>query len=153
MQLTTANGSRSYIFYAVAPHRLFMLDTFSTFAGTGVVDVQLGTLDNSTLSGTYGMAGASIGQDDTEVVAWFSANGASPTGSIQGIEDLIARGQLSSVLLTATYVVTANGRTFVTPVPPGNVLGVADYIFYLVSNTQADMLGMQPTLDGSVLLQ
>ncbi|MBZ5597227.1 MAG: Ig-like domain-containing protein [Acidobacteriia bacterium] len=153
VQLTTDNGSRSYIFYAVAPHRLFMLDTFSPFAGTGVVDVQLGTLDNSTLAGAYGMAGASIGQDSTEVSAWFTANGASPTGSIQGIEDLIAQGSPSSVLLTATYVVTANGRTFVTPVPPGNLLGVTDYIFYVVSNTQADMLGMQPALDGSALLQ
>jgi hypothetical protein len=153
IQLTTANGNRSYIFYAVASHRLFMLDTFSAFAGSGAVDSQLGTLDNSTLSGTYGMAGASIGQDDTEVAAWFVANGVSPTGSIQGIEDLVARGEPSSVLLTATYVVTANGRTFVTPVPPGNALGVADFIFYVISDMQADMLGMQPALDGSVLLQ
>jgi hypothetical protein len=57
------------------------------------------------------------------------------------------------VLLTATYVVTANGRTFVTPVPPGNALGVADFIFYVISDMQADMLGVQPALDGSVLLQ
>jgi uncharacterized protein YjdB len=151
--LTTANGSRSYIFYAVAPHRLFMLDTFSTFAGSGAADAQLSTLDNSTLVGTYAMAGASIGQSDTEVSAWFSANGASPTGSIQGIEDLIASGKPSSVMLTATYTVSANGRTFVTPVPPGNLLGVADFVFYVVSSSQTDMLGMQPALDGSVLLQ
>ena len=149
MQLTTANGSRSYIFYLVATNRFLMLDTFTTFAGTGPADSQLGTLDNTTLSGTYAMTGASIGQEDTEVSAWLSADGA---GNLQGVEDQFAKGKPSSAVVSATYVVSPNGRTFVTP-DPNFPLAVGDFIFYLVSSTQADMLGVQPALDGSVLMQ
>jgi hypothetical protein len=125
-----------------------MLDTFSTWAGAGAADFQYITLDDATLSGVYALSGASIGQNDTGVSMWVVADGA---GNLSGVADVIANGVPSSLVMTATYSVTANGRTFVSLTNPP--IGVQSFILYLVSNTDANMLGSQPALDGSVQLQ
>jgi hypothetical protein len=147
MQLTTDNGARTYIFYMVSDSRVYMLDTFTPWAGTGAADLQSDSLVNGTLSGTYALSGASVGQNDTEVSMWLNADG---NKNINGIADVFANGVASSLVMTATYNVTPNGRTLVT-LP--NPVGVESFIFYVVSKTQADVLGSQPALDGTLLLQ
>jgi hypothetical protein len=148
MQATTNSGIRLYIFYVVNPSRLYMLDEFSPWAGTGAADLQFLTLNNSILSGTYALSGASIGQNDTEVSIWMTADGA---GNFHGIADLVANGVPSSVIVNASYSVTPNGRTFVQLLPPP--VGAQSFILYLVSGNEAKMLGSQPALDGNLLLQ
>jgi hypothetical protein len=148
MQATSNNGARGYIFYAVNPSRLYMLDEFSTWAGTGAADLQFLTLNNSILSGTYALSGASIGQNDTEVSIWLTADG---TGNFNGIADVMANGVPSSIIMTANYSVTPNGRTFVQLLPPP--VGAQSFILYLVSSSEAKMLGSQPALDGNLLAQ
>jgi hypothetical protein len=148
MQATSNNGARGYIFYAVNPSRLYMLDEFSTWAGTGAADLQFLTLNNSILSGTYALTGASIGQNDTEVSIWLTADGA---GNFTGIADVVAGGAPSSIIMTASYSVTPNGRTFVQLLPPP--VGAQSFILYLVSSSEAKMLGSQPALDGNLLAQ
>jgi hypothetical protein len=147
MQITTDNGNRSYRFYMLSPTRIYMLDTFTTWAGTGPADSQVATPDNSTLKGTYALNGASIGQDDTGLSMWLTADGA---GHFSGVADLIQHGEPASVVVNATYQVTDNGRTFVMPSHP---VGVVNFVFYVVSEQQAQVLGSQPTLDGALRLQ
>ena len=148
LQATSSNGARGYIFYMVSPSRLYMLDEFTTWAGTGAADLQFLTLNNSILSGTYALSGASIGQNDTEVSIWLKADGA---GNFSGIADVAANGVPTSIIMNATYSVTPNGRTFVQLLPPP--VGAQSFILYLVSGSEAKMLGSQPALDGSLLLQ
>jgi hypothetical protein len=148
LQATSNNGARGYIFYMVSPSRLYMLDEFTTWAGTGAADLQFLTLNNSILSGTYALSGSSIGQNDTAVSIWLTADGA---GNFNGIADVVANGVPSSIVMTATYSVTPNGRTFVQLLPPP--VGAQSFILYLVSSSEAKMLGSQPSLDGSLLLQ
>ena len=148
MQATSNNGTRGYIFYVVDPSRLYMLDEFTTWGGTGAADLQFSTLNNSILSGTYALGGASIGQNDTEVSIWLTADGA---GNFHGIADVVANSVPSSIVMIATYSVTPNGRTFVQLLPPP--VGAQSFILYVVSSGEAKMLGSQPALDGNLLLQ
>jgi len=147
MQITTDNGNRSYRFYMLSPTRIYMLDTFTTWAGTGPADSQIASPTNSTLAGTYAVSGASIGQNDTGLSMRLTADGA---GTLIGVADLIQHGVPSSMVVNATYQVTDNGRTFVTLDKP---VGAQSFIFYVVSEQQAQLLGSQPTLDGSLRLQ
>ena len=148
VQATSNSGARGYIFYMVSPSRLYMLDEFTTWAGTGAADLQFLTLNNSILSGIYALSGASIGQNDTEVSIWLTADGA---GNFQGIADVMTNGVPSSIIMNATYSVTPNGRTFVQLLPPP--VGAQSFILYVVSSGEAKVLGSQPTLDGSLLAQ
>jgi hypothetical protein len=125
-----------------------MLDEFTTWAGTGAADLQFLTLNNSILSGIYALSGASIGQNDTEVSIWLTADGA---GNFHGIADVMTSGVPSSIIMNATYSVTPNGRTFVQLLPPP--VGAQSFILYVVSSGEAKVLGSQPTLDGSLLAQ
>jgi hypothetical protein len=148
MSAATTAGPRTYTFYMVAPDHMYMLDNFSTWAGTGPVDQQAVTLTNSTLTGPYGMAGASVGENDTELTMWLSADGG---GAMTGVADLIQAGVPSSVVVTASYSVAANGRTAVIPANPP--VGAQSFVFYVVSSNKAQVLGLQPDLDGTFLLQ
>ena len=148
LQATSNSGARGYIFYMVNPSRLYMLDEFTTWGGTGAADLQFLTLNNSILSGTYALSGASIGQNDTEVSIWLTADGA---GNFSGIADVVANGVPSSIIMQASYSVTPNGRTFVQLLPPP--VGAQSFILYLVSSGEAKVLGSQPALDGNLLAQ
>lgn len=149
---STANDPlpRTFVVYVVSSNRMLMLETYTQWAGTGGADIQSATISNATLTGNYGMAGASIGQDTTEVVGWFNSNAA---GLISGIEDKIVKGTQTSVVLSASYAVTNNGRTLATPTATSGSLGVSDYIFYVLSPAETLLLGAQPALDGSILAQ
>ncbi len=147
---TTDAGERDYTIYMISPSRAYLLENFTTWGGTGSADVQNVTLDNSTLSGSYALSGASIGQNDTALSLWLNADGG---GNIAGVADVISGGIPSSVVVgNTTYNVTPNGRTFVTLPSPSPIV-VQSFTFYVVSPTEAQILGSQPALDGVLLLQ
>jgi hypothetical protein len=140
-------GSRSYIAYLLSPTRLYMLDSFSTSAGTGPGTAQSSSLTNALLSGTYGWATAAVGSDDTVQVLRLTYDG---NGFVTGLVDFLANGITSSVYVNGTYAVTTNGRTTLIP----NVgIGVQTTVFYVANGSEAFSIGAQPAVDGTMLIQ
>jgi hypothetical protein len=109
-------GPYHVVAYLVNPNRAFILGTDSS--GFGEVH-PAGTYTNSSVMGTY--AGSAIYPASAQVVIFsgeFSANGASPTGTITGTEDLGSlNGSISGSAFNATYSASsspANGRGRIT---------------------------------------
>jgi hypothetical protein len=178
---TQDNGNRTYAAYMVSPSRIYMLDTYTTWAGSGLADLQPASFSNSLLSGNYGLGGAAIGPTGgaTTNVGFSLLMHFDGVGSITGIGDVmtISYGVLtngapttvvlpSSVMLAGSFgSVQNNGQSFFNvPASSGCLtsVDVQSLIFFVVSPTESQMLSSYappsgcpglPTLDGTMLLQ
>ena len=109
-------GQYNTVAYLVSANQAFFLGTDSS----GFVDPQAaGSLTNSAVQGTY--AGSAISPATSNVAIFsgeFTADGASPTGNITGIEDIGASsGPVSGSAFNATYSISSsptNGRGTMT---------------------------------------
>jgi hypothetical protein len=123
--------------YVVSSNQAFILGTdSSTFFGSGEPQAA-GPLSNSSVMGTYAgfnstMATFGAGTFSGE----FTADGASPTGSVTGIEDISnLSGPNSGVAFNATYSLSAsptNGRGTMSVTSPSG----ESAILYVVSGSK-----------------
>jgi hypothetical protein len=165
---TSNNGNRTYAVYMVSDSQFFMLDTTTSWAGTGAGGSQATSFSNSILTGNYGLTGAEVGPisnpgSNVGVSLWLSFDGA---GNLSGIGDAISITYTtqnngapiailapSSVVLSGTYQsIQSNGQSSFTPPNPSPIV-VQSLIFFVVDGSVTEMLGSQPALDGTMFLQ
>lgn len=160
----TAAGTRTYIYYLVSANRAYVMNAAD--GAVGAAEIQAPTPTTSTLTGYYAFAGVDYLSEElspvsTAAVVWMYADG---VGNISGVGDIVlggsgSTGSVSSVALSGTYTIDANGRAAVNLSSP---VGANSYVLYVVSNAQSYILGISPpspanlapqTFDGTVLLQ
>jgi len=129
--LTVGNGAIAYL---VSPNQAFVFSTDGSVKSGFVEPQAAGSLTNSAVRGTYaGLATNPASYGVTVFSGEFTADGASPSGSLTGAEDIGApSGPSSGVAFNASYSVSSsptNGRGNITVTSGSGSTGV----IYVVS--------------------
>jgi uncharacterized protein YjdB len=144
----TTTDTRLYIFYAVSPSRLFILQCYglpvesSLIAPVGEADIQTSApYSAASLTGTYSMTVFDMTMQ-TESLIWLDFSAA---GSIQGLADIGAMGTATSTVIANpqfSSATDANGLAVLELTTPA---GTLQNVLYLSSPSHAFLGTMTPT--------
>src|SRR5579871_1263081 len=150
-QSTTDN--RYYVFYAVSPSRLFILQCYGLPLASGftapVGEAEMQTsapYSTTTLSGAYSMSVFDMTMQ-TESLMWLDFNGA---GSLQGLTDMGAAGTATSTVIANPKFLSATDANGLAVLQLNTPAGMQQNDLFLSSPSHAYMGALNPATYGAL---